>query len=131
MLADILGYITSEINSLNLGMTAVIGSLPASNGIAVSFGAGSPSDEFLDRGKEHGLFVTVNDKNADQAAALNALEDVHQYFTQLKVYPPGSDYQIINIATGSSPNYLGKDANNQQWLYGSILKITVNQNGVI
>ena len=130
MILEILDYITNGINSLSLSMSASEGSLPPSNGIAVYQGAGSPSDEFLDRGKDHELFVAVNAKSADQTVALAALESIHKHFTQLKVYPPGADYEIINIATGTEPNYLGKDANNQQWLYGSVLKITVYQQGV-
>lgn len=130
MIQEILDYITNGINALGLSMSASEGSLPPNDGIAVYQGSGSPSDEFLDRGKEHEFFITVNAKNADQTVALGALEVVHKHFTQLKVYPPGDDYEIINIATGTEPSYLGKDANNQQWLYGSVLKITVYQIGV-
>ena len=127
MIQEILDYIANGINDLGLSMPASEGSLPPSDGIAVYQGAGAPTDEFLDRGKEHELYITVNAKNADQTVALGTLETIHKHFTTLKAYTPGGDYEIINIATGTAPNYLGKDANNQQWLYGSILKVTVYQ----
>lgn len=130
MIQEIIDYLINGINALNLGMTAVMGSLPGDDSIAVYPGPGTPTDEYLDRGKEHELFVVVNDKNEDQVTALSSLDAIHKHFTQLKVYPPGADYTIINIATGTAPNYIGKDANNQQWLYGSILKVKVYQIGV-
>jgi len=125
MIAEILEYLCDGITG------SIIGAMPEANGIALYCGAGGVNDEYFDRGKEHEIYVTVNAKNVDQSAALSTLETVHKQFTQLKAYPPGSDYSISNIATGTEPNYIGKDANNQQYLYGSVLKITFYQNGVV
>ena len=119
-----------EINSLGLYASATINTMPAANGISLYCGAGAPTDEFFDRGKEHELYVTVNAKNAAWSDALNALDAIHRHLTRLKSYPSGADYKILNISTGTAPNYIGPDSSGKQELYGSILKIKFYQTGV-
>lgn len=129
MYAEIIEYLKSEIDGLNLFATATRGPLPVDGGISIMLGAGSPTVEFANRGKEHLLYVACNAKSVNQVQALSALEAIHNLLARMKNYPPGTGYKIINIATGTAPNFIGTESNGQYYLYGSILAISVSQKG--
>ena len=129
MIAEIQDYLRTSINNLHLFSAANVGALPANGGISIQLGAGAPTSEHLDRGGKFELYFSVNTKNKNQLTTLAALEAVHKYFTQLKVYPSGTDYQILNISTGTVPNYLGTDSSNQH-MFGSIVRVTFYAKGI-
>lgn len=130
MIAEIQEYLRVCVNNLHLFSAANVGALPASGGISIQLGPGAPTDEYLNRGSKNELYFSVNAKNTNQLTALAALEAVHKYFTQLKEYPPGTDYQILNISTGTTPNFLGIEGVEKYYLFGSILRVTFYTKGI-
>ena len=107
-----------------------IGPLPADNGVSVYIGSGSPSEEFMDRGKTYQIAVTCNGKHTNQHTVLQALSNIHKGLTQKLSYSSGTDWTIKNIETISVPNYVEHDISSGQWLYGSILRVTFYLKGV-
>jgi len=128
---DMLDSVITLIDTnLSLYALVTIGSLPVINGIAAYIGAGAPTESHLDRGSINEIYVTVNAKHAAQDTALDALSDIQLYLTRLKAYPAGTDWQMLNIETGTVPNYIGTEDNGSQYLYGSILRIKFYVKGV-
>lgn len=109
--------------NLTLYSHITIGALPPNGGIAMFVGAGSPQNTFMDKDTHNVIYATLNGKHAKQKTVIEALESIHRYLTKLKGYPTGSDWQITDIATDAFPNLIGQESG-EQWLYGSILKIT-------
>ena len=99
-----------------------IGSLPADNGIAMHIVIGSPDTTFQSKSSVQEIQCAIYAKNFDAEKASNALNDIHQALTQTKTYPQTNDYQIVNIITTESPNYLDRE-DNGQWLYSSAVSI--------
>ena len=129
MYNEILDYIVDSIVTLDLfakvkGENLLIGALPAGNGIAVQLGPGTTNEVFLDKGSMADIYITVNGKHTDQAILVGALESIHKYLTQLKAYPNTSEYQIVDIETNATPNYIDIEKSGE-WIFGSILKLNV------
>lgn len=104
------------------GVTVKIGSLPADNGISVFTGTGYANETFMDKGMAFELHLVLNGKHASQQIVSDALNDLHQYLTQLTDYPATSEYQITDIQTISAPSFIGREEN-KQYLYGSSLRV--------
>ena len=129
MIAEIQDYLRVCVNNLHLFSAANVGALPAGGGISIQWGAGAPTSEHFDRGGRYELYFSVNAKQTNQLIALSALESIHKFLTHMKFYPSGTDYQILNISTGTVPNYLGTDSSNQH-MFGSIVRVTFYAKGI-
>lgn len=102
----------------------VVGSLPANNGLSMTYTSGGVMSTDLKKGMSYELSVTLNGKHSSQSVVLEALAAIHRALTRTKTYPRGTDYQINDIATISAPVYLEREQNtNAQWLYGSSLRV--------
>lgn len=129
MIAEIQDYLRVCVNNLHLFSAANVGALPAAGGISIQLGAGAPTSEHFDRGGRYELYFSVNAKQTNQLIALSALESIHKFLAQMKFYPSGTDYQILNISTGTVPNYLGTDSSGQH-MFGSIVRVTFYAKGI-
>jgi hypothetical protein len=109
--------------------TIDVGSMPVSNGLAMYLGPGAPDSSDLNRGSINSSFIALNGKDADQEKLVTALSAIHKALTQLKVYPAGADWEILNIKTSAAPNYIEQESSGQ-WLYGSILAVEFYLKGV-
>ena len=102
----------------------VVGSLPANNGLSMTYTSGGPMSTDLNKGMSYEMAVVLNGKHSSQSAVLEALAVIHRELTRTKIYPRDVDYQINDIATISAPVYLEREQNtNAQWLYGSSLRV--------
>lgn len=104
--------------------TVSVGSLPADNGICMTYSSGIVGTTFLTKGICYELNIVCNGKHTNQLTVSDALFAIHAALTQTKVYPKTSDYQITDISTVSMPSYLDREQNSQ-WLYGSSLRVKV------
>lgn len=100
----------------------VVGSMPAENGIAITWANGAPETTFLSKNSIIELSAVLNGKHSDQQVVSGALGEIHQVLTRSKTYPSTAEYQILDIKTIGAPCYLGRESNSQ-WLYGSSLGI--------
>ena len=102
----------------------VVGSLPANNGLSMTYTTGGPMSTDFKKGISYEMSVVLNGKHSSQSAVLEALAAIHRELTRTKIYPRDVDYQINDIATISAPVYLEREQNtNAQWLYGSSLRV--------
>jgi hypothetical protein len=116
-------------NSLSLYSKITIGAMPPNGGLSMFVGASSPQNTFLNKGTHNTIYATLNGKHKKQQKVIEALESIHAFLSKRKSYPSGDDWQITDIATEAFPAYIGQESG-EQWLYGSILKITFYLGGI-
>ena len=99
-----------------------IGALPADNGISAAIAVGAPDSTFLTKGMAYQFTMVLNGKHTSQQVVSDTLNDIHQALTQTMTYPRGDTFQITNIDTITTPEYLNREEN-KQYLYGSSLRV--------
>lgn len=105
-----------------VSQTIIIGALPADESISFAIGAGAAQTTFLTKSKPYEIDLVVNGKSFDAEAISDALNEIHAALTMTKSYPSTDGYQITDIETISTPNYLAIEENGQI-LYGSSLRV--------
>lgn len=116
-------------NNLTLYSRIIIGAMPPNGGLSMYVGSGRPQNTFWNKGTHNIMFVTLNGKHIQQQKVIQELEKIHRYVTRLKKYPCGDEWQITDISTESFPGLIGQQAD-EQYLYGSSLKITFYLGGI-
>lgn len=99
----------------------IIGALPVSDGLCMQISSGAPATTFLNKGMPYEFNVVFNGKHSNQQTVSDTMNNIHLALTQTKNYPQTDEYQITDIETITTPFYL--DREDQQWLYGSSLRI--------
>lgn len=120
---NVLDAVIGMAGSINLYAPVVVGALPPDNGISMTFSGGSPPSTFWNKGTIQAISVVLNGKHTNQKKVADVLSDIHASLTRRNEYPNTDDFQIMDIATISAPNLIGREQNDQ-WLYGSSLRIT-------
>lgn len=118
---DVLQAVVGLANGTDPYAVVTIGSLPADNGICMSWASGS-LNTFMDKKAAVTMTAVLNAKNTNQQAALDALSNIHTTLNMMTTYPTADNFQITNIETNGPPTYLSREQNSQ-WLYGSSLRV--------
>jgi hypothetical protein len=113
---------TIELAQAEVTQTIVIGALPADESISFAIGAGGADATFFPKSMSYELDIVVNGKSYDAEAISDALNTIHAKLTMATSYPSTNDWQITNISTISTPNYLTLEENGQ-FLYGSSIRV--------
>lgn len=122
ILNDILTETVALAQETSPYATIMIGSLPADNGITMTYGASGVNTTFQTKTICYDLDVVLNGKHSNQQTVSDTLNEIHKALTQRKTYPETEDFKIADISTTSAPSYLDREENNQ-WLYGSSLRV--------
>lgn len=129
MYKAILEELVTLCAGLSLYSTITVGSLPPDTSISMFLGPGTEETTFLDKGAIYDVSVVINAKHPDQVECISALSLIHDTLAKRKEYPEKATYQIIDIRTSSTPNFIGQEANGQ-YLYGSIVEVKIFSKGV-
>jgi hypothetical protein len=119
---DVLESVKNMIVDIGVYAVPVSGSLPPSNGISLTIGAGSPIATDQSKGGACELVLALNGKHSNQETVSDALGLVHTGLTQRKTYPKGTRYEITDISTTAVPSLIGRE-DDGMWLYGSSLRV--------
>lgn len=119
---DVLEAVIGLIDALNPYAKVKIGSLPANDGISVYVASGAPEATFMTKSSAYELSLTLNGKHYSQKVVSNTLNNIHEALTQALSYPKNEHFQITNIETITTPEYLSREEN-KQYLYGSSLRV--------
>lgn len=106
----------------------VIGSMPPDNGIAM-IGDGGVVTTYRNMDADYELTIICNGKHHDQLTLASTLSKIHRLLTFRKDFPTGDDWQIYSIQSISAPRLIGREKNNQ-WLYGSSLRVKFYMKGL-
>jgi hypothetical protein len=129
MIAEALNGIKIMIDALNLFAPTNIGPLPIGNGIAIYSGPGSSVD-FLDRGKLTDLTLVVNTKHAEQQIAVAAQEAINNALTKKGMTYPSGDGWAVNTIDGTKPPEYTGIQDTGEYIYSSILRVSIYSKGV-
>ena len=119
---DVLQAVIDMAEEIQPYASIVVGALPADNGISMTVGAGAPQTTFMTKGMVYEIDCVLNGKHSAQETVFDTLNDIHQALTMTKDYPATDEYQILDIQTTSSPNYIEREEN-KQYLYGSSVRV--------
>jgi predicted translin family RNA/ssDNA-binding protein len=78
----------------------------------------------MDKNKYIPLDLTLNGKHENLETLSDAMNSIHENLTMLKEYPKGVDWGIVDIATISEPQVVGRSEENL-WLMASNLSIRI------
>ncbi len=106
------------------------GSIPTADSLAMYAGPGSPDEEYMDRGSLNSFNAVLNGKHSNRQTVATALSNIHTALTRRKEYPTGADWEITNIRTTTTPNYIEQETSTGQWIYGSVLEVQFYMKGV-
>lgn len=124
---DVLQAVIGMMNDTGPYATIVIGSNVPSNGICVLPTGAAPS-AFFNKQMLTEWVIALNGKNSDQNLVYETLNTIHTSLTMTKTYPSADNFQIYDIETVSSPSLIGRQENDQ-WIYGSSLRIKFYMKG--
>ena len=111
-----------ELAQAEVTQTIIIGALPSDESISFAIGAGGADTTFQTKSMSYELDIVVNGKSFDAEAISDALNAIHAALTMATSYPSTTDWQITNISTINTPNYLSIEENGQI-LYGSSIRV--------
>jgi hypothetical protein len=131
MYAEILQAVRTLAISLATPYTTIEhGAMPPNNGLAMYLGPGTIDQRHLDKGGLQSLTVALNGKHEQLSTVIGALSAIHSGLMLMRNYPRGTGWEIVDIETATPPNYLDREASGtQQWLYGSLLRVTFYTKG--
>lgn len=125
--SDVLNSVIELMEETKPYSSIVVGSNVPENGICV-LPTPATSRAFLDKNTDMEWTIALNGKNADQLTVFEALSKIHTSLTRKKDYPSDTNYQIYDISTVAGPRLIGRQENDQ-WIYGSSLRIRFYMRG--
>lgn len=100
------------------------GALGTGNGISCEIGPSSPESVFLSKETYIPLDLALNARHSDLRILSDTLNRIHDSLTRARSYPDAPGWEIVDITTGTLPQIIGREDNND-WMMASslILKI--------
>ena len=106
------------------------GAMPQADSLAMYAGPGGEDERYLDRGGTYSFPIVLNGKHLNRQTVVTAMSNIHKALTQRKEYPAGEGWEVTNIRTTTSPNFIEQESSTKQWLYGSVLDVEFYVKGV-
>ena len=104
------------------------GALPTGAGITCEVGPSTPAEVYLDKNAYIPLDVTINGKHPNLKTLSDTLNNIHSALTRATSYPSADHWEIVDIATETLPQRIGREDNND-WLMASSLSVRIYQKG--
>lgn len=112
------------IDGLGLYATITRGALGTENGLCCEIAPSTPQEVYLDKNQYIFIDLTLNGKNDELETLTNAMNTIHENLTMLKSYPAGDDWHIVDIATITEPQVIGR-SDNKGWIMASNLSVRI------
>ena len=112
------------IDYLGLFATITRGALGTENGLCCEIAPSTPQEVYLDKNQYIFIDLTLNGKNDELETLTNAMNTIHENLTMLKSYPAGDDWHIVDIATITEPQVIGR-SDNKGWIMASNLSVRI------
>lgn len=112
------------IDALSLFAPITRGALSAGNSLSCEIGPTSPETVWLDKNKYIPVDLTINGKHENLQTLSDSLNLIHETLTMMTSYPSGTDWQIVDIATQTEPQVIGREQDNR-WMMASSLSVRV------
>jgi hypothetical protein len=119
---DAVEAVIGLMNATNPFATVTRGALPTGQGLVCEVGPSTPQALYWDKNTFIPLDITLNGKHKDLKVLSDAMNNIHSALTRATSYPEGDGWQIVDIATDSLPQKIGREENNE-WLMASALSV--------
>ena len=122
-----IGKVMDLIDAMNLFSTITRGALGTEDSLTCEIGPTSPETVWLDKNKYIPIDMTINGKHSNLQTLSDALNLIHESLTMMKEYPSGDHWEIVDIATLTEPQKIGREQDNR-WMMASALLVKVATN---
>jgi hypothetical protein len=112
------------IDALSLFAPITRGALSAGNSLSCEIGPTIPETVWLDKNKYIPIDLTINGKHSNLETLSDTMNLIHETLTMMTSYPDGTDWQIVDIATQTEPQVIGREQDNR-WMMASALSVRV------
>ena len=112
------------IDGLKLFATITRGALGTETGLCCEIAPTTPQEVYLDKNQYIPIDLTINGKHENLETLSNAMNKIHEDLTMLKEYPAGTDWHIVDIATITEPQIIGR-SDNKGWIMASNLSVRI------
>ena len=112
------------IDEIGLFATITRGALGSTIGLACEVAPSMPQEVYMDKNKYIPLDLTINGKHDNLETLTNAMNMIHETLTMMREYPAGAEWHIVDIATITEPQIIGRTEENL-WLMASNLSIRI------
>ena len=112
------------IDALSLFAPITRGALSAENSLSCEIGPTSPETVWLDKNQYIPIDMTINGKHSNLQTLSDSMNLIHENLTMMREYPTGSKWQIVDIATLTEPQVIGREQDNK-WMMASALTVKV------
>ena len=112
------------IDALDLFAIITRGALGSNSGLCCEIAPTSPQEVYLDKNKYVPIDLTINGKHVNLETLSDAMNTIHENLTFMKEYPSGTDFHIVDIATITEPQVIGRTGENL-WLMASNLSVRI------
>lgn len=112
------------IDGLSLFSTITRGALGTETGLCCEIAPTTPQEVYLDKNQYIPIDLTINGKHENLETLSNAMNKIHEDLTMLKQYPAGTDWHIVDIATITEPQVIGR-GDNKGWIMASNLSVRI------
>ena len=103
------------------------GALATGAGITCEIGPSVPDTHFMNKDIVVPVDLTFNGKSDNLKTVLQAMDDIHYNLTRRTVYPAGVGWEIVDIATSTEPQVIGREDSNQYIMASSLfVKVATN-----
>jgi hypothetical protein len=115
------------IDALSLFAPITRGALGTGDSLSCEIGPTSPETVWLDKNKYIPVDLTINGKHGNLQTLSDSMNLIHENLTMMREYPTGSEWQIVDIATLTEPQVIGREQDNK-WMMASALTVKVATN---
>ena len=112
------------IDALSLFATISRGALGTGDSMTCEVGPTSPDYIWLDKNKFIPIDLTINGKHSNLQTLSDAMNSIHESLTMMFEYPSGDKWQMVDIATLTEPQVIGREQDNR-WMMASALLIKI------
>ena len=112
------------IDALSLYALITRGALGTGDCLSCEIGPTSPEAVWLDKNKYIPIDLTINGKHSNLETLSDTMNLIHENLTMMRSYPSGSEWEIVDIATQTEPQVIGREQDNR-WMMASALSVRV------
>ena len=112
------------IDALSLFAPITRGALSTGNSLSCEIGPTNPETVWFDKNQYIPIDLTINGKHENLQTLSDSMNLIHESLTMMRTYPNGSGWEIVDIATQTEPQVIGREQDNR-WMMASALNVKV------
>ena len=100
------------IDAMDLYSPILRGALGIGNSLSCEVAPSATEAVFYDKGTYTPILLALNGKHDNLNVLTDTMNNIMDTLTQMKTYPSGSGWEIVDITNGNFPRVIGREDNN-------------------